>query len=88
MRDHYIIDSASTLLGVALLIVTAVHITGRASATISDELAFGAALLFLATCAASHVAITRRKDRFESVASVIFGGGLLLLLVSVLGFWL
>lgn len=87
MRSHYIIDSASTLLGVALVIVTAVHITGKASATIADELAYGSALLFLGSCGASHFAIARRADHFEDVANLLFALGLLALFASVLSFW-
>jgi hypothetical protein len=87
MRPHYIIDSAATLLGVALLIVTAVHITGKAAETIADELSFGAALLFLASCGASHWAITKSADGFERFAERIFGLGLLMLLCGVLSFW-
>jgi hypothetical protein len=87
MRTHYIVDSAATLLGVALLIVTAVHITGKASATIADELAYASALLFLGSCAASHLAISRRVDRFEDIADKIFALGLVALFASVLAFW-
>jgi hypothetical protein len=87
MRTHYIIDSAATLLGVALLIVTAVHITGRASATIADELAYGSALLFLGSCASSHFAIAKGVDRFEDIADKIFALGLVALFASVLAFW-
>lgn len=87
MRTHYIVDSAATLLGVALLIVTAVHITGKASATIADELAYAAALLFLASCGTSHLAITRRADPLEALADKIFAVGLVVLFASVLAFW-
>lgn len=87
MRQHYILDTAATLLGVALIIVTAVHITGKASTTIADELSFGAALLFLFSCGASHIAITRSEDRLERIADRVFGAGLLVLLCSVLSFW-
>ena len=87
MRQHYILDSAATLLGVALVIVTAVHITGNASGTVADELAFGAAILFLGSCAGSHWAITKSNDRFEELADKAFAAGLLLLFGSVLSFW-
>ena len=87
MRSHYILDSAATLLGVALIIVTGIHITGKAATTIADELAFAAALLFLGSCAASHWAITRSADRFEDVAGKIFAFALIVLLCSVLIFW-
>jgi hypothetical protein len=87
MRRHYIIDSAATLLGVALLIVTAVHITGKAAETVADELSFGAALLFLGSCALSHRAISKSDERFERFADRIFALGLLALLLGVLSFW-
>jgi hypothetical protein len=88
MRTHYIIDSAATLLGVSLVIVTAVHITGKAATTIADELSFGAALLFLASCGLSHMAIIRSDDRLEKLADKIFALGLIILLCGVLSFWL
>ena len=88
MRAHFIIDSAATLLGVALLIVTAVHITGNAAQTIADELSFVAALLFLGSCGASHWAISKSDMRFESFADKVFALALLTLLCGVLSFWL
>lgn len=87
MRSHYIIDSAATLLGVALLVVTAVHITGKATESIADELSFGAALLFLASCAASHRAIGKSNDAYEHLADRVFAAGLVVLLLGVVSFW-
>jgi cytochrome bd-type quinol oxidase subunit 2 len=88
MRSHYIIDSSATLLGVSLLIVTAVHVTGKQAESIADELSFAAALLFLGGCAASHAAIAKSNDRFERYADMIFAVALVVLLCSVLSFWL
>jgi uncharacterized membrane protein SirB2 len=87
MRSHYIIDSAATLLGVSLLIVTAVHITGKAAESIADELSFSAALLFLGSCALSHRAISKSDDRFERFADKVFGLAMLVLLCGALSFW-
>lgn len=87
MRTHHIIDSAATLLGVSLVIVTAVHISGAAAKSIADELSFAAALMFLVSCGISHQAIVRSKDRFESIADNVFACGLLVLLFGVLSFW-
>lgn len=87
MKTHYILDSSAALLGVALIIVTAVHITGQAAKTIADELSFGAAVLFLGSCILSHRAITTSEDRLDDFADKIFGAGLLLLLCAVLTFW-
>ena len=88
MRSHYIIDSAATLLGVSLVIVTAVHITGKATTTIADELSFAAALLFLGACGLSHMAISGSDDRFERIADKVFALGLIVLLCGALSFWL
>jgi hypothetical protein len=87
MKTHYILDSAATLLGVALLVVTAVHITGKAKESIADELSFVAALLFFGSCAASHYAISKSDDRFERIAEKIFALALLVLFCGVLSFW-
>jgi hypothetical protein len=87
MRTHYIIDSAATLLGVSLVIVTGVHISGMAATSIADELSFVAALLFLGACAVSHLAIIRSDDRFERIADRIFAAGLVMLLFGALSFW-
>jgi hypothetical protein len=87
MRPHHILDASANLLGVSLIIVTAVHITGKAGQTIADELSFAGAILFIAACAFSHRAIAREDDRFERIADKIFVTGLLLLLCGVLSFW-
>jgi hypothetical protein len=87
LSKHHIIDSAATLLGVSLVIVTGVHISGKAAISIADELSFGAALLFLVSCGSSHRAITTSDDRFERIADRIFATGLLLLFCGVLSFW-
>ena len=87
MRTHYIIDSSASLLGVSLLIVTAVHITGKAATSVADELSFGAALMFLGACAFSHSAISQGDDRFERIADKLFALGLVFLLCGALSFW-
>lgn len=87
MRTHHILDSAATLLGVSLVIVTGVHISGKAPTSIADELSFGAALLFLGSCGASHRGIVREDDRSERLADKFFVSGLLLLFCGVLSLW-
>jgi hypothetical protein len=82
------VDSAATLIGVALLIVTAVHVTGQSAYTWADNLSFGAALLFLCSCAASHQGIARSSERLERIADGFFAAGLLLLFLSSMSFWL
>jgi hypothetical protein len=87
MRSEHIVSAASSLLGVALLIVTAVHITGNAGQTFSDEVAFGAALLFIGSCLASHKAIVTGRNAYERLAEWLFPAGLVTLTCAVLIFW-
>jgi len=88
VRDHRIIDSAASLLGVSLLIDTAVHITGKAASGVADELSFAAALLFIVSCLLSHRGLTKRDERFERFADRVFALALLVLLAAVVSFWL
>ena len=86
-RNTYVLSSAATLLGVSLVIVTAVHITDLSATTWADELAFGAALLFLTSCLLSHRSIAKGDDRFERIADKFFASAIVTLLVAVLTFW-
>ena len=87
MKSHYILNSAASLLGVSLLIVTAVHITAKSADSISDEMSFAAALLFIGSCLTSHRAISKDDDRFEAIADKLFAAGLVVLTGGVLSFW-
>lgn len=87
MRAYRILDAAATLLGVALLIVTVVHISGKAKESIADELCFGAALFFIGSCVMSHRGISKSNERFEHWADNLFAIGLVLLSCGVLSFW-
>ena len=87
MRSGSILNAAASLLGVALLIVTAVHITGRAMQSISDEVALGSALLLIGSCLAAHLAIGGSSQRYDAIAANLFFLALIMLLFAVLGFW-
>lgn len=87
MKAHHILNAASNLLGVSLIIVTFVHVTGRAAYSLTDELAFGAALLFMGSCLLSHRAISTENEAFETAADRVFLVAQLLLLGAVTIFW-
>jgi hypothetical protein len=87
MRSHHILAAASSLLGVALLIVTAIHITDKAATSVADELSFAAALLFIGSCLTSHRAISKSDERFGGLADKLFALGLVVLSGGVLSFW-
>jgi uncharacterized membrane protein SirB2 len=87
MKSQHILNAASSLLGVSLLIVTFVHVTGQQAESLTDEVAFAAALLFLGACLMSYRAIRAPAERSEKVADYLFLAAQVLLLCAVLLFW-
>lgn len=87
MKAHHILNAASNLLGVALLIVTFLHVSGHAKQFYSDELAFAAAILLLGTCMLSQRAISAANQKLEDVADKTFFVAQILLLLAVVSFW-
>jgi hypothetical protein len=85
-RNSHILNAASNLLGIALLIVTGINITNHANGTYADEAGLVAALLLAVSCVVSYLSIRRGDDgvRLETVADKIFLAGLLALLAAVL----
>jgi hypothetical protein len=87
MKSENILGAAASLLGVALLIVTVVHISGHAARSSADEIAFASAILFIGSCITAHLAIGKANQRFAAVADKLFFFGLLTLLFGTLTFW-
>jgi hypothetical protein len=84
-RSSHILNAASNLLGIALLIVTGIHITNNSSATYADETALVASLLLAMSCVVSYLSI-RKGDGgvfLELLADRIFLGGLAALVLAV-----
>jgi hypothetical protein len=87
VRAQDVLSSASTLLGVALIVVTAVHVTGSSREVYADELAFSSAVLFLISVVISHRALTTASGRLEKAADYFFVAAIMLLMLGVLAFW-
>lgn len=87
MKAHHVLNAASNLLGVSLLIITFVHVTGHAQQSYSDELAFGAALLLMGACLLSHRAISTANQTLENTGDSMFFIAQILLLCAVVSFW-
>ena len=84
-KSTHILNAASNLLGIAMLIVTGLKITQHARNTYADEFALGAALLLAVSCLLSYLAL-RRDDvtgELEHWADRIFLVGLVCLVGSV-----
>jgi len=90
-RNSHIINAASNLLGIALLIVAGIHIAGRAEKNIADEIAWIAAVLLSISCTLAYFSIRRDPviKALEDWADRVFVVGMLVLVgaVSVLAFY-
>jgi uncharacterized membrane protein len=87
-RQTHILNAASNLLGIALLIITGLNITKQAASTYADEVAWFAALCFATSCLLSYLSLRRPShargtDHYEFWADRIFLAGVAVLFVSV-----
>jgi amino acid permease len=84
-KPSHILNAASNLLGIALLIITGLHVANRSSQTMADELAWGAAICFAVSCLLSYLAIRQEPDDsvHEARADALFLVGIVILIASV-----
>lgn len=84
-KTHHILNGASNLLGITLLIIAGLHISSAAAKTFADEVAWVGAICFTLSCALSYLSIRSDSEdiRAERVADAAFMLGLLSLIVSV-----
>ena len=85
-RPPQILSSSSSLLGIALVIVTGLKVTGKSTETLADEVALGAAVALAVSCLLSYLAFRDDADtpRLERWADRCFLAGLGSLLAAVL----
>jgi len=84
-KHHHILNAASNLLGIALIIITGLHLTGTAERTIADEIGWLAAASLSISCLFSYIAVRREPEpsRFEDWADRSFLAGLVCLVLAV-----
>ena len=88
-RSPHILNAASNLLGIALLIVTGIHITSHSDVTYADETALASALLLAVSCFVSYLSVRRGENAvrgmlMEKLADRIFLAGLAALVLAVI----
>jgi hypothetical protein len=85
-KTSHILNAASNLLGIAMLIVTGLKLTGHSRTTYADEFALGAAVTLAVSCLLSYLSLRRggTDGRLEDWADRIFLAGLLCLLAAVI----
>ena len=84
-KHPHILNAASNLLGIALIIVTALHVARRNPHSVADEIAWLSAVCFSLSCLLSYFAIRAepRSTPYELWADRIFLAGLFSLLLAV-----
>jgi hypothetical protein len=84
-KHHHILNAASNLLGISLIFITGLHITGVAKRTLADEIAWIAAICLSLSCLFSYLAIRSEPtiSRYEEWADRVFLAGLSVLIFAV-----
>src|SRR5436190_19789848 len=84
-KHPHILNAASNLLGIALLIITGLHVSRFSANSFADEIAWGAAVSLVLSCLFSYLALRAepRPSRYEKLADSVFMLGLFCLFGSV-----
>jgi len=85
-RTSHILNAASNLLGIALVIIAGLNVSHAARNSFADEIAWAAALCLGASCFLSYLALRDeevRRKRAEKWADRVFLLGLLALIASI-----
>ena len=85
-KHPHILNAASNLLGISLVIIAGLNVSHVASTTFADEIAWVAAVSLTLSCLFSYLAIRADPEhsRFENWADYVFLTGLLGLFLAVL----
>ncbi|CAN5797510.1 hypothetical protein BH11PSE6_BH11PSE6_19600 [soil metagenome] len=84
-KTTHILNAASNLLGITLLIIAGLHITNQAQKSVADEVAWLSAVCFSVSCGLSYLSIrSPETDRWEDWADRIFLTGIVSLVIAVL----
>lgn len=87
VKPPHILNAASNLLGIALIIIAGLNVTHVAAQTFADEVAWGSAICLSLSCLLSYAAMRSgdgRSDRLELLADRVFLAGLVTLFLSVI----
>lgn len=86
MAKHtQIISSATSLLGISLVIITGLHVSRASVNSYADEIACVAAVSLCLSCFTAYLAIRAepRQTRFSDIADKAFLVGMVLLFIAV-----
>ena len=88
-KSPHILNASSNLLGICFIVLTSIKILKKTNQTIIDDITIIAIFLFMASCIFSFLSIRKRNkssQSLESIADIIFLGGLSLLFITTVLF--
>src|ERR1700754_1292055 len=86
-RSIHIMNVSSSLIGICLVIIASIRVFGQAEKTVVDQITAIAALCFMTSCMLSFLSIrnnSKRHEKMENIADLIFLGGLSLLFITTI----
>jgi len=84
-RPTHILNAASNLLGIALLIIAGLNVSHIADKSFADEIAWIAAVCLASSCLLSYLSLRHEPQgqKFERWADRIFLAGLVTMIASI-----
>jgi uncharacterized membrane protein YgdD (TMEM256/DUF423 family) len=82
-RPTHILNAASNLLGIALVIIAGLNVSHIADRNFADEVAWAAAACLAASCLLSYLSIRQQSLAIEKWADRVFLSGLASLIGSI-----
>ena len=88
-EDHspHILNTSATLLGLCFVVLTSIRALDISAATLIDELATVAIVMFMASCILSFLSMRKyasKGEKLEKMADIFFLGGLGLLFITAM----
>ena len=84
-KSSHILNAATNLLGISLLIITGLHLANASGKTLADEIAWVGVVCFAVSTVFSYLSLRGDDpfDRYERLADKIFLAGTAALLLAV-----
>lgn len=87
-KSPHILNASSNLLGLCFIVLTSIKVLNLRAATILDEIATLAIVMFMTSCILSFLSIrsnnAERNAKLEKVADIFFLCGLFMLFISAM----
>ncbi len=86
-KSPHILNTSSNLLGLCFIVLTSIKVLNLKAATIIDEIATLAIIMFMISCILSFLSMRKNENsnnRLEKAADIFFLSGLFLLFITAM----